>query len=191
MRGEYFSYGLLTALAIALLIAAFTDIRTRKIDNRLNLAVALGAPLFWWATGLSLWPGVPLQFGVAVACFAFCCVFFALNWMGGGDVKLLTALALWFQPLDFLSMFMLIAIIGAVLTIAFGAWHIARRQKERVAIPYGIAIGAAEGGAGAATSGVTACWSADDGGGVVNRSRARVSASPSCSSACFLRRSTR
>lgn len=140
MRGEYFSYGLLAALAIALLIAAFTDIRTRKIDNRLNLAVALGAPLFWWATGLSLWPGVPLQLGVAVACFAFCCIFFALNWMGGGDVKLLTALALWFRPLDFLSMFMLIAIIGLVLTVVFGAWHIARRQKERVAIPYGIAI---------------------------------------------------
>jgi len=63
--------------------------------------------------------------------------------MGGGDVKLLTALALWFPPLDFLSMFAVISIVGFVLTLVFGAWHIAVRQKERVAIPYGVAIAAA------------------------------------------------
>jgi prepilin peptidase CpaA len=142
MRGEYFSYGLLAGLAIALLIAAFTDLRTRKISNKLCLAVALGAPLFWWATGLSLWPGVPLELATATGCFAFCCVFFALGWMGGGDVKLLTALALWFPPLDFLQMFTVIALLGGVLTLAFGAWHIARRQKDKVAIPYGISIAA-------------------------------------------------
>lgn len=143
MRNEYFTYGLLAALAIALLAAAFTDIRSRRIDNRLTAAVALAAPLFWWATGLSLWPGLPLQFATALGCFAFCCLFFAMRWMGGGDVKLLTALALWFPPLDFLRMFLAVSIIGLFLTLAFGAWHIARRQKDRVAIPYGIAIAAA------------------------------------------------
>jgi prepilin peptidase CpaA len=142
MRSEYFSYGLLACLAIALLIAAFTDIRTRKISNKLCLAVAVGAPLFWVATGLSLWPGVPLQFATALGCFAFCCAFFAIGWMGGGDVKLLTAMALWFPPIDFLRMFIVIAIVGAALTVVFGAWHIASRQKERVAIPYGISIAA-------------------------------------------------
>ena len=142
MRSEYFSYGLLAALAIALLIAAFTDIRARRISNKLSLAVALGAPLFWVATGLSPWPGVPLQFAVAAGCLVICCLFFAIGWMGGGDVKLLTAMALWFPLIEFLRMMILISIIGLVLTLAFGAWHIARRQRERVAIPYGVAIAA-------------------------------------------------
>jgi prepilin peptidase CpaA len=142
MRGETFSYGLLAVLAIALLIAAFTDIRERKISNKLCLAVALGAPLFWLATGLSIWPGVPLQLGTALGCFAFCCAFFALGMMGGGDLKLLTALALWFPPLDFLRMFLVVSLLGLALTVAFGAWHIARRQREKVAIPYGISIAA-------------------------------------------------
>jgi prepilin peptidase CpaA len=35
------------------------------------------------------------------------------------------------------------AVIGGVLTLAFGAWHIARRQRDRLAIPYGVAIAAA------------------------------------------------
>ena len=43
MQGNIFIYGLVGALAIALLVAAFTDIRRRQIDNWLNAAVALGA----------------------------------------------------------------------------------------------------------------------------------------------------
>ena len=50
MQVGYLSYGLLAALAIALLIAAFTDLRRRQIDNWLTAAIALGAPLFWFAT---------------------------------------------------------------------------------------------------------------------------------------------
>lgn len=143
MRGEYFSYGLLAALAIALVVAAFTDIRRRQIDNWLSAAVALAAPLFWISTGLSLWPGVALQFGTAIACFALCAGLFAIRQMGGGDVKLLTALALWFEPMWFMRLFLVMAVVGGVLTIVFGAWHIARRQKDKIAIPYGVAIAGA------------------------------------------------
>ena len=49
MQGSLFSYGLLAALAIALLVAAFTDWRRRQIDNKLTAAIALTAPLFWLA----------------------------------------------------------------------------------------------------------------------------------------------
>ncbi|MFN5820871.1 MAG: peptidase, partial [Novosphingobium sp.] len=61
MPNVEFQYVLLGALAIALVVAAFTDIRRRQIDNWLNAAIALGAPLYWWASGLSLWPGVAWQ----------------------------------------------------------------------------------------------------------------------------------
>ena len=90
-----FRYLLLGGLAIALLVAAFTDIRRRQIDNWLNAAIAAGAPLYWWASGLSLWPGVAWQLGVAAVTLVVLAGLFAIRAMGGGDVKLLTALALW------------------------------------------------------------------------------------------------
>lgn len=143
MLSEYVHYGLLIALAIALLVAAFTDIRRRQIDNWLNLGIALGAPLFWLASGMSLWPEVATQFGVALAAFAILAVMFNFGMMGGGDVKLLTALGLWIKPEWFLELIILMALLGGVLTIVMGAWHVMRRQRERLAIPYGVAISAA------------------------------------------------
>ncbi len=134
------TYGLLIALAIALVVAAFTDIRRRQIDNWLNGAIALGAPLFWWSSGLSLWPDVAIQLGMALAAFALLAGLFALKAMGGGDVKLLTVLALWVRPELFMQLLVIMAIAGGVLTIVMFFWHTARRQKERMAIPYGVAI---------------------------------------------------
>lgn len=143
MRSEFLSYGLIGALAIALLVAAVTDLRRRQIDNWLNAAIALAAPAFWWASGLSLWPGVGWQLGIAVITFAVTAGLFALRAMGGGDVKLLTALALWVRPEHFAYLVAIMALLGGVLTIAFGMWHVARRRTGRIAIPYGIAISAA------------------------------------------------
>ena len=143
MLDDPFKYGLLAGLAIALLIAAFTDFRTRQIGNWLTGAIALAAPLFWWASGLSLWPGVAEQVGVALAAFAVLAGLFAMRAMGGGDVKLLTALALWIEPAWFLRLLIMMALLGGVLTIVFGAWHISRRRKDRLAIPYGVAIASA------------------------------------------------
>ncbi len=138
-----FRYLLLGALAIALLVAAFTDIRRRQIDNWLNGAIAAGAPLYWWASGLSLWPGVAWQVGVAFITLVVLAGLFALRAMGGGDVKLLTALALWIQPLWFVRLLIGMSLIGGVLTIALGTWHVVRRRRERLAVPYGVAISSA------------------------------------------------
>ncbi len=140
MPGDYIQYGLLIALAIALLIAAFTDLRRRQIDNWLNAAIALGAPVFWWSSGLALWPDVAMQVGVALLAFAILCGLFALRVMGGGDVKLLTVLALWIQPLFFLQLLVVMALAGGTLCIVLGGWHMIRRQKDKLAIPYGVAI---------------------------------------------------
>jgi prepilin peptidase CpaA len=138
-----FKYGLLAALAIALLVAGFTDLRSRQIGNWLNGAIALGAPLFWWASGLALWPDVALQVGVATGVFAVLAGLFALGAMGGGDVKLLTALALWIEPTWFLRLLVVMSLVGGVLTLVLAAWHVSRRRKDRLAIPYGLAIASA------------------------------------------------
>lgn len=143
MLGEYFQYGLLGALAIALLVAAFTDMRRREIDNWLTGGIVLAAPLWWWASGVALWPDVAIQIGVAAVAFLLLAGLFALRAMGGGDVKLLTALALWIEPTWFLKLLIVMALLGGLLTIVMGGWHIIRRQKDRLAIPYGIAISAA------------------------------------------------
>jgi prepilin peptidase CpaA len=142
MQGGYFSYGLLTALAIALATAAVTDFRRRQIDNWLNAGIALCAPLYWYASGMSL-ADAGWQLGTALAAFAVLAVFFALRAMGGGDVKLLTAIALWIKPAWFLELIVIMSLIGGLLTVVFGAWHIARRQSGRPMVPYGIAISCA------------------------------------------------
>jgi prepilin peptidase CpaA len=146
MLDDPIKYGLLAALAIALLVAAFTDLRSRHIGNSLTGAIALGAPLFWWASGIPLWAdpwsgtSVAAQLGVALAAFLVLAGLFALRAMGGGDVKLLTALALWIEPMLFLKLLIVMALVGGVLTLAFSSWHIMRRQREKLAIPYGVAI---------------------------------------------------
>jgi len=55
-------------------------------------------------------------------------------------VKLLTALALWIAPMLFLKLFIIMSLIGGVLTLVFGSWHVMRRQRDKLAIPYGVAI---------------------------------------------------
>lgn len=140
MLDDPFKYGLLAALAIALLVAAYTDLRHRTISNWLSGGIALAAPLFWFASGMPLWPDIAWQLGVAAAAFALLAGLFALGQMGGGDVKLLTALALWISPMLFLKLLIMMALLGGVLTLGLGAWHVMRRQRGKLAIPYGVAI---------------------------------------------------
>jgi prepilin peptidase CpaA len=139
MHGGIFSYGLLSALAIALLIAAFTDLRRRQIDNWLNAAIALGAPAFWLASGQS-WLDVGFHLVIALVMFVVLAGLFALRAMGGGDVKLLTALALWIEPIWFVKLLMVMSLLGGALTLVVAGLHYARRSKGRIMVPYGIAI---------------------------------------------------
>ena len=132
---------LLAALALALTTAAVTDARRRQIDNWLNAAIALAAPLFWLASGLTL-AAVGWQVALAVGAFAVLTGLFAIGAMGGGDVKLLTALALWVRPLWFMHLITVMAVAGGVLTVVLAMWHVARRDRQQVVVPYGIAIAA-------------------------------------------------
>lgn len=133
MDGGLFSYALLAALAMALVFAAFTDIKRRQIDNWLNLAIALTAPLFWLVTGLD-WAAVAFQIGLAFVTFVIACALFAARQMGGGDVKLITALALWFVPDSFLQLVMMMAMIGGGASIAMAFFNMDRRPGEAVRI---------------------------------------------------------
>ena len=140
MTGEYFKLALLCALGVLLIAASVTDLRERIISNRLNLTIAAMAPLWWIANGLPIWPGMAMQLVLALAVFALFATLFAMGCMGGGDVKLLGALALWFPWSAVLSMLMIMAILGGVVTIVTVVHHRMTRRLGQPQIPYGIAI---------------------------------------------------
>src|SRR5690349_13027607 len=108
---------LLLALAAILVVAAVIDARTFTISNRLNAAVALGSPLFLLAVGLSPWPEVAIQLVAGGIVFAILAGAFYAGMMGGGDVKLAAALALWFPPGATVRFITCMAIAGGVLTV--------------------------------------------------------------------------
>jgi prepilin peptidase CpaA len=143
---------LLAALAGLLLWAAVGDIRRYIIPNRLCLIIAGLAPLYWWASSGGNWPTLKLlllwQLGIGTAIFILGAVLFALNVWGGGDVKLLAALALWTPAADLAKVMFIMALCGAVIALGWLAaakWR--ARQNETnssgpIEIPYGVAIAA-------------------------------------------------
>jgi prepilin peptidase CpaA len=134
---------LLAILVLLLLVAAATDIQSRIISNRLTGAIALLAPLFWWASGLEFWPGMALQAALALAVFAVFAGVFAMGWMGGGDVKLLGALALWLPFAPFFKMLVAMSLLGGALTLVVLAIHRLRKIQTSPEVPYGVAIACA------------------------------------------------
>ena len=73
-------------LAIALIYAAVVDIRTFTISNRLNLAIALLAPVYWLSVGLQPWPDAAIQVAVAAGVFVLLAGAFYAGMMGGGYI---------------------------------------------------------------------------------------------------------
>lgn len=95
------------ALAAA---AAWSDLRHRRVSNRLVLVVLLGGLVRQAAT---LQPTNVLLglAGVAVG-LALLLPAFAARWVGGGDAKLLAALGMWMGPW--------LVLLGGVLGVALG-----------------------------------------------------------------------
>lgn len=137
------SHALLALLVLLLLAAAVTDLKSRTISNRLNAAIATLAPAYWLASGLAFWPDVAVQIALAAIVFGVFAGLFAMGWMGGGDVKLLGAIALWLPLAAILKLLILMSLLGGVLTIAVVIVHRARKLKTNPEIPYGVAISAA------------------------------------------------
>ena len=140
MFNAVFAEILLGVLAVLLVVAAVIDTRTFTISNGLNAAVALLAPLYWLSAGLDPWPGMAIQLGVALGVFALLALAFFAGMMGGGDVKLAAALALWFSPAATLKFLVLMSISGGVLTVLVLVVHHLRKREGRPEIPYGVAI---------------------------------------------------
>lgn len=134
--------------AVALAVAAATDLRLRIIPDSVPLAVLA---LFAIKALLGDAPAWPWHLTVGAGAFAIGLVLFARGWMGGGDVKLIPAVAVWAGP-DRLALFLLATTLaGGVLALVM----LARRRlladdrsedaPQDREIPYALAI--ATGGA--------------------------------------------
>jgi prepilin peptidase CpaA len=140
MTNGAFTEVLLGGLAAILIVAAVIDVRTYTISNRLNLTVACLAPVYWLSIALPLWPDAGIQLAPGAGVFALLAAAFYAGMMGGGDVKLAAALALWFSPASTLKFLVLMSLAGGVLTLLVMALHRVKRRDGRPEIPYGVAI---------------------------------------------------
>ena len=127
-------------LALLLGVTIVTDLKSRTIPNWLTLMVALLGVAFCLMSGLPFWPELSLRLGQAVLVLAGFGFLFSRGLMGGGDVKLIAALALWFNFSALLNFLVLMSLLGGVLSLVY--LILARRtpQEAPIEVPYGVAI---------------------------------------------------
>jgi prepilin peptidase CpaA len=131
-------------LFIALLgWAAFEDARDYLIPNRICAAVAALFPVYVFSSGnlALLLPSIAVGLGVLV----FGIILFRHGLIGGGDVKLMAAVALWAGPTLVLPSIFLTGVAGGFLSLAMIAPRLFARAGGIFAgppVPYGIAVAA-------------------------------------------------
>lgn len=147
---------LIGAFVGLLLAAAISDIRSMTIPNGVSIALAILYPAYVAVTGADWLDG--LIAGAVVFAIGF--VLFALNGLGGGDVKLLAASSLWAGTELLAPALFITALTGGLLCIALwlrrgGPIRIYQRLSgrqgnadigapvatgARSVVPYGVAI---------------------------------------------------
>jgi prepilin peptidase CpaA len=139
---------ILTLAAVALFAAAaVTDGRVRRIPNPLPLGLAL-LGLARIAAGLAAGAGVvaaALDLAAAAAVFLAGAFAFRFRLLGGGDVKLLAAGALWLGAAALGPFLLATALAGGALALALLVVRLLRRPDAdgiAASLPYGIAIAA-------------------------------------------------
>jgi prepilin peptidase CpaA len=137
--------------AVLLLAAAISDVRGYRIPNLFSLNIALLFPVY------GLLSGQPVAWGAhgftMLGCLAVGLPLFALKLAGGGDVKLLTALALWAGPGQIAPLLLITAVLGGVLALGavgltilrqpallYGLRTVGLAPFRSIKLPYGVAI---------------------------------------------------
>jgi prepilin peptidase CpaA len=135
-----------------MVFAAFSDLFTMTISNRVSLALIV---IF---CGLAFGFHMPLtdigwHFSCAFAVLLCTFALFAFGWIGGGDAKLCAATALWLGWDHLADYSLLSALLGGALTLLFlqiRKWPlpqwlyaqqwVARLHDRNNGVPYGIAL---------------------------------------------------
>lgn len=138
--------GILVAVSLLLLWAAITDVLERRISNKIVLTIVLMFGL-WSVSQLSneasfygtvIWPLV-----AATIVFVIGAGMFALRLMGGGDVKLIAAMALFAGPALSIPFVLYVVIAGgfvALATLLHARFVRPKTITTPPKVPYGVAI---------------------------------------------------
>lgn len=143
------------AFPALVLAAAARDVLSFTIPNWISIALVVLFPAAALTVGLPV-PQVALHFGVAAAALVAGMGAFAMRWLGGGDAKLMAAVALWVGWPAFTIFLTGAAVTGGVLAIilltlrsaAFrplvlmGPSWVVRLAEPGEGVPYGLAIAA-------------------------------------------------
>ena len=149
-----FEFAVLTVLPGAVAFAAAMDLFTMKIPNRISVVLVLAFFPLAALAGLGAWE-VLNHVGAGLLLLVIGVLLFIPGWFGGGDAKLMAAIALWIG-FDTLPLYIFyVAIAGGVMAVAFRmarsvplpsvflgeAWAI-RLHRTGGGIPYGLALAA-------------------------------------------------
>lgn len=106
------------ALYFLLCCAAWTDFRSLRIPNPISAGVAALFPLYAWLTDMPAETIFLQHASASLAVLALGLLGFATGKLGGGDAKLLAAVALWLGWPDLTPGLLAIALIGAGICFA-------------------------------------------------------------------------
>lgn len=144
---------LMMVFPVAMAFSAANDLFTMKIPNRISLALIGGF------LAVALLTRMPLEtFGVHLGCaaavLAFTFALFAMNFLGGGDAKLMAAGALWMGSTHVVEYLIFVTLFGGILCLVILGYRrvpagllplpdwAQRLHTAGGPIPYGIAIAA-------------------------------------------------
>jgi prepilin peptidase CpaA len=123
-----------------LVVAAIGDVRTRRIPNRLVGFLAL-AGIVYSVLRLPVLPGMLQAGGGLLAGLACWLPFYALGWLGAGDVKLYAAAGAWLGPARAAEGALAGALFGAILSLI---WMMKSQGMKQTAQTLGMAAATPE-----------------------------------------------
>lgn len=99
---------------LSIVYAIVTDIASLRIPNIISIILILGfLPYMLLGGTQTIWP----HFAVAGAVFVVLFLSFVMGWLGAGDVKFATAVALWAGPQQGPAFLVYFAILGGLFAV--------------------------------------------------------------------------
>lgn len=139
----------------AMIVAGVRDLTTMTIPNWLTFALIIAFFVAAPVTGMPL-SDIALHTAIGFSTLLVGMAFFAKGWIGGGDAKLMAAVALWIGWAQALPYFVIASILGGGLTLLILGYRNlplpefvmrhpwALRLHDRAeGVPYGLALAAA------------------------------------------------
>ena len=106
----------LTVFPITMVLAAFSDLFTMTVSNRLTGGLAAAFFVVAPLSGMGF-ETLGIHVAVCLGMLVFCIAMFAMGWVGGGDAKLIAATALWLGPAPLIYYLVMATLVGGVMAI--------------------------------------------------------------------------